>query len=301
MPSLLSPSRPAALALLALCALLAGCAAGVPDRIVAIGDVHGDLEATRRALRLAGAIDTQDRWVGGELVVVQTGDQLDRGDDEQAILDLFHRLKDEADAAGGAFHALLGNHEIMNAEGDLRYVTEGGFRDFEDAVEWDPADPWLAQFEPWERSRMAAFRPGGAYALLLAERDVILQLGGSVFVHGGVLPAHVAYGIGPLNRDARAWLRGEAEFPAILDGSDSPQWTRLFSRDPDAEACAVLREVLDALGAERMVMGHTRHEGVQSGCDGAAWYIDVGLASYYGGPTEVLEIRGDSLRVLRER
>ncbi|MCA9658976.1 MAG: calcineurin, partial [Myxococcales bacterium] len=51
-------------------------------RIVALGDVHGDLEATRHALRIAGAIDGDDRWIGGDLVVVQTGDQLDRGDDE---------------------------------------------------------------------------------------------------------------------------------------------------------------------------------------------------------------------------
>src|SRR5690349_1495369 len=44
-----------------------------PERLVAIGDVHGDYEATRRALRLAGATDENDRWIGGELVIVQTG------------------------------------------------------------------------------------------------------------------------------------------------------------------------------------------------------------------------------------
>src|SRR5688500_6932282 len=60
-------------------------------RVIAIGDLHGDLAATRRALRLAGAIDEHDRWIGGDLVVVQTGDQLDRGDDEQAIVDLLGR------------------------------------------------------------------------------------------------------------------------------------------------------------------------------------------------------------------
>jgi len=56
------------------------------QRIVAFGDVHGDFEAARGALRLAGAIDELDRWIGGDLIVVQTGDQLDRGDQEQAIL-----------------------------------------------------------------------------------------------------------------------------------------------------------------------------------------------------------------------
>ena len=50
--------------------------------------------------------------------MVQTGDQLDRGDQEQEILDLFERLRIESEAAGGAFHALLGNHELMNARLD---------------------------------------------------------------------------------------------------------------------------------------------------------------------------------------
>src|SRR5688572_22921685 len=40
-------------------------------RLVAIGDIHGDLAALRAALRLAGAIDSDDRWVGKGLTVVQ--------------------------------------------------------------------------------------------------------------------------------------------------------------------------------------------------------------------------------------
>ena len=72
-------------------------------RIVAIGDLHGDLGATRQALRLAGAIDEKDHWVGGDLILVQTGDQLDRGDGEQAILELLDRLQDEAVATSGNY------------------------------------------------------------------------------------------------------------------------------------------------------------------------------------------------------
>ena len=277
------------------------CVGEDEQRIVAFGDVHGDLEAARGALRLAGAIDEQDRWIGGDLIVVQTGDQLDRGDQEQAILDLFERLRIESEAAGGAFHALLGNHEIMNARGDLRYVTDGGFADFMDAVEYDPGDSLLADFEPHQRARMAALMPGGPYADLLAQRQVILQVGDNVFVHGGVLPDHVAYGIDEINSSAQAWLRGEADLPSVLQGSESPQWTRLYSRDPDSLACGVLEEALTALEAKRIVMGHTIQEsGITSACGARAWRIDVAMAAYYGGSVEVLEIVGDSVRVLKD-
>jgi len=272
-----------------------------PRRIVAFGDVHGDFDAARRALRLAGAIDTNHDWIGGDLVVVQTGDQLDRGDEEQRILDLFEKLRDQASAAGGAFHVLLGNHEIMNAKADLRYVTEGGFADFEDAVDFDPADPALAEFEESQRARMAALLPGRPYARKLAERNLILQLGETVFVHAGVLPHHVEYGIERINAETQAWLRGEAERPEIIRGGESPQWTRLYSDEPDVEGCGTLEEVLATLGATRMVMGHTVQDGgITAHCDGRAWGIDVGLAARYGGPMEVLQIVGDEVTILRE-
>ena len=273
-------------------------------RVVAFSDVHGDIEAARAALRLAGAIDDQDRWIGGDLVVVQTGDQLDRGDDEREILHLFERLIDEAAQAGGAFHPLNGNHELMNAHLDLRYITEGGFRDFDSVMDrLDIAeaagDSLLAAYEPEQRGRVAAFRPGGPYALLLARRNTIVQVGDNVFAHGGVLPQHAAYGLEAINEEIRAWLRGEAPAPEWSRGSESPIWTRLYSREPDSEACRVLGETLDLLGARRMVVGHTVHpEGITSYCDGRVWAADVGMAAYYGGPRQVLEIRGDTVTVL---
>src|SRR5690606_26904624 len=71
------------------------------ERMVAIGDLHGDSSATKQVLSLAGALGESGDWVGGELVVVQTGDQLDRGDDERGILDLLESLAAQAQDAGG--------------------------------------------------------------------------------------------------------------------------------------------------------------------------------------------------------
>jgi hypothetical protein len=50
-----------------------------------------------------------------------------------------------------------------------------------------------------------------------------------------------------------------------------------------------------------MIVGHTVQEkGMGSQCGGKVWCIDVGLSAHYGGPIQVLEIVGDSVRVLRE-
>ncbi len=272
-----------------------------PARLVAIGDLHGDYEATRAALRLAGAIDEKDRWIGGALVVVQTGDQLDRGDGERQILTLLERLQGEARSAGGALHVLNGNHELMNAAGDLRYVTAGGFVDFADVPGIDLASPRAAQVEPAMRGRLLAFAPGGPYARKLATRPVILIIGDTVFAHGGVLPEHARRGLDAINTETQRWLRGEGEIsPDLLMGDGSPLWTRRFCQDPGPADCAVADQTLGLLGVQRMVVGHTVHkEGIVRYCDGKVWCIDVGMAAYYGGHPEALEIVGDQVKPLR--
>lgn len=252
-----------------------------PKRIVAIGDLHGDLAAARAALRAGGAIDDHDRWIGGDLVVVQTGDVLDRGDGESAIFELLDRLAGEARAAGGAVVELDGNHELMNAARDYRYVTPGGRRDF-------------------GGDRQRALDPGGTWAKRLARFNVVAIVGDTVFSHAGVLPDW-APRLDTVNLTTRCWLDGQAggpgEPPAALTSDDSPVWTRAYGMaDVD---CAQLDEALARLGAKRMVVGHTPQEsGINGVCDGKLWRIDVGMSTAYGGPIEVLEL-GETARVLK--
>jgi hypothetical protein len=257
-----------------------------PDRIIAIGDVHGDLSAFEAALRTGGAIDHDAHWIGGNLFVVQTGDLLDRGDDERAILDLVERLATEAAAVGGHVVALNGNHEIMNAEGDFRYVTPGGYHDFD-------------SFGEGTTGRTAAFHPGGAYARVLASHLTIVLVGDTLFVHGGALARDLAHGLGPVNDAARAFLLGGA--PAhVLDAQDGPLWYRGYAHGGDDATCATLTDALAAAHAHRMVVGHTvQEDGITSACDERVFRIDVGLARLYGGPIEVLEITPAGTRVLR--
>jgi len=262
----------------------------MPKRLVAIGDLHGDLGGMRSALRAAGAIDSDDRWIGGDLVVVQTGDVLDRGDDEQAMLDLLFRLESEAKAAGGAVIPLLGNHELMNAAGDFRYVTRGGFTDFDDVAGLD-TKPY-ARVPEIARRRIAALGPGGVYAKKLAAHNVIAIVGDTAFSHAGVLGDWVTQ-VDAVNLAARCWLDGQAGGPdrptPALAGDDSPVWTRALALDP--VDCAAAKAALSKLGVRRQVVGHTvQPKGITSACDDTIWRIDVGLAKLYDGPIEVLEL-----------
>ena len=268
-----------------------------PERLVAIGDLHGDIAAARDALKLAGAIDDKDAWIGGKLVVVQTGDQLDRGDDERAIVDLFDALAEQAARAGGRVLALNGNHETMNVQGDFRYVTQQGLH-FGDVAE---ASPHAGAAPDRYRQRAEAFLPGGAYAKALSRRPVVAVVGTSAFAHAGILPDHVEYGLDRINREVMAWMAGDAaRVPPAIAAEDGPVWTRAYGGSETPEVCRAARRVLDALRVRRIVVGHTvQKDGVTSICDRSVWRIDVGLAAYYGdAPTSVLEVKAGQVQVL---
>jgi hypothetical protein len=272
------------------------------QRLVAIGDLHGDLEATRAALQLANAIDEADRWIGGDLMVVQLGDILDRGDDAMEILDLLEYLGDQARASGGDVHLLNGNHELMNVKLDMRYVSVGGYIDFLPGAERSTDAATAQDVVDGIGKRILAFRPGGAMALRFAERNVITIAGDSVFVHGGVLPHIVDYGIERLNQETRRWMRGDMPCPPepLLAG-DGPVWSRHYSDQPDEEDCRLLEVTLQKLGAKRMVVGHTVQEnGISSACNDRVWRIDVGMADHYGGEAAVLDLSHGETRILHQ-
>src|SRR5512134_3967738 len=91
-------------------------------RIVAIGDIHGEIAGFKSILKAAGLTDANGRWSGGRTQLIQTGDYTDRGEGTRAVLDLLMALEPQARKAGGRAHIMLGNHEVMNFIGDLRDV-----------------------------------------------------------------------------------------------------------------------------------------------------------------------------------
>lgn len=312
-----------------------------PRRLVAIGDLHGDLMKTKRALKLAGLMDDKERWAGGQTVAVQVGDVLDRGDQELQIFYLLERLQVEAKAAGGALYVLNGNHETMNVGNNHRYATPGSMTELKRYLDWQalarlwtekcvmcskvPAPPKAQQAakEPspplygsahWARSEV--MKPGSSVVRrFMAPHPIVMQVGSSLFVHGGVLPAHVAHGLEKINEETREWLVNGSAYdpPMFLRGASAVVWARDYSNEENSKCdCSTLEAVLKSIpGASRQVVGHTiqSHKGINSACDGKVLRIDVGLSRGCGnGAVQVLEVipgsedgRGvDQVRRLRE-
>ncbi|KAI9078044.1 hypothetical protein K1719_039969 [Acacia pycnantha] len=303
-----------------------------PDRLIAIGDLHGDLEKSKQAFRLASLIDESDRWIGGSATVVQVGDVLDRGGEELKILYFLEKLKREAARSGGTIITMNGNHEIMNVEGDFRYVTRPGLDEFKVWADWfclgnkmknlcrgleKPKDPFEGipsvfrgvneEFFDGFKARIAALRPNGPISSrFLSQNLTVLVVGDSIFVHGGLLPQHVTHGLERINEEVRDWINGLSgrHSPAYCRGRDGLVWSRKFSDELAKNCdCSALEHVLSTIpGAKRMIMGHTIQDvGINGVCDNRAIRIDVGMSKgCTNGLPEVLEIDGkrSGLRIL---
>lgn len=268
-----------------------------------MGDIHADEGVVRRAFQLAGATNAKDEWIGGNLTVVQMGDLIGRSDDERQVLDFVLDVQRKAAAAGGTVHALVGNHEVFGGRLDNQAVGPNPFPAYEDIPGLRRDDPRLRILPPHARARGAALMPGGPYARKIAAFPVVLKLGGTVFVHGGVVPRWARYGVDRINAEVRQWLLGQTAEPDSalgVDDGDRVMWTRQFSADVDEADCAVLAESLQILGARRMIVAHTVHREITPRCGERVWAVDVGMSRAYGGMMQLLEIVDDrALRVIR--
>lgn len=209
-----------------------------PVRVVAISDVHGAYDGMLRTLRSASVIDAENAWIAGETHLVITGDMLDRGADSRKVMDLFMALEPQAEEDGGQVHVLLGNHEVMNLVGDLRYVARGEYAAFAADEDAEERARWFEYFRaanaevadeetlradfdrkapPGFFAHRRAFRPDGYYGKWLLQQPLLQVIDGTAYVHGGLSPMVARLGLSGVNDRLRAELRAYTEAVAELN------------------------------------------------------------------------------------
>ena len=306
------------LAALLLLACIGLPAAQAPSRIVVVGDVHGDLAALVDILVDAGVIDNRRNWKGGTAILVQTGDVPDRGPHSRKVMDLLIDLEKQARKAGGRVHALLGNHEVMNMLGDLRYVTPeeyASYRSFDSEklrenvffANGDPArreDPvyrsaWMADKPLGWVELIQAFSKQGKYGRWLRQHDTVVKIGTTLFLHGGISPKYATLQADEINARIKTALASDTpSAETLLTDEDGPLWYRGLALGPEADLGAHVDALLAFHGVSRIVIGHTVAPGVVLPRFGGKVILnDVGLSAVYGGPRSSLEIKGDVVSV----
>ncbi len=237
-----------------------------PQRIVAVGDLHGDFKAWQDIARGAGLINAKGHWSGGKTILVQLGDVTDRAPDSLKIIRSLQQLQRESARAGGKTFVVLGNHEAMNLLGDNRYTTPGEYAAFVDGQSatrrdriydanraqleafYRTQDPkttpeqiraaWMAQHPLGWVEHKLAWNPTGELGQWATRNPAILKIGDTLFAHGGISAEYARQPIDAVNKRVAAAMTAADDSPAsVLTDPLGPLWYRgLVASDPDAQA-----------------------------------------------------------------
>jgi TPR repeat protein len=286
------------------------------DRIIAIGDLHGDYEQFTGVLASAGLIDGNGNWTGGKTHLVQTGDVLDRGPDSRPIMDLLMKLEKQAEAAGGAVHALIGNHEAMNVYGDLRYVSPGEFASYTHAAEGGGGEfsyaeraDLTATAEPEAPTAIpsanatgfadhrTAFGPSGAYGRWIRSHAAAIKINRTLFLHAGLGRKYADWTLDRINSEVRRELDDFSRLHGgVVTDEEGPLWYRGLANGSEAELAPLVNDLLKQFDVDRIVIGHSYAQAaITPRFGGKVVLIDIGLSRVYdnAGKLGCLEIEGD--------
>lgn len=302
------------------------------QRVIAIGDIHGDYQRFTQLLKEAGLINSRLGWSGGDTHLVQLGDLVDRMPDSRKVIDLLRDLEKQAPRKGGYVHVLIGNHEAMRMQGDMRYTVSGEYSAFVDRNStrrreryyqttldylkktlpeeslplFDDAyrAKWEQQFPLGYVEMRIAWSPAGEYGRWVLGHNAIIRIDDTLFVHGGLNPEYGKLPLDQINDRVREELASEAPVgaDALINAESGPLWYRGLARNE--ETCDNLRDVegvLAAHGVRHIVVGHTPLAGaILPRFGGAVVLADAGLSAHYEGARAALIIDRGSLYALHE-
>jgi hypothetical protein len=196
------------------------------ETIYVVGDVHGafnEIQATLKTLKL---INQENNWIGGKSHFVSLGDLMDRGPDSRKVFELYMKLQKQAEAAGGKFHVVLGNHEVMNLTGDLRYLSDKEIAAFalDETAELrqekyqyylateslkDTAESkqkFEQRFAKGYFAHQQAFSLSGKYGQWLLSLPFVIQINDQLFAHGGLSSSAYQFSLSQFNQSLKQSL-----------------------------------------------------------------------------------------------
>lgn len=221
-----------------------------PDKILFLSDIEGEFDALRNLLLANKVISTKYEWIFGKGHLVICGDLFDRGKDVPAVMWLLYKLEQDAKAKGGYVHTILGNHDIMNLAGDLRYVDKKYMKSAE-AMGYDYMDLYNENTElgRWLRSK-----------------NLVEKIGDNICLHGGFSAEinKLRLSIAELNKVSRPYIGFKDLKKKVTDStilkifsSNGLFWNRdYFPKDQPVNE-QIIDETLAMHNAKRIVVGHT--------------------------------------------
>jgi hypothetical protein len=269
------------------------------DRILVIGDIHGDFRRLVHILvRDLGVIDEKLNWIAEppDTVIVQMGDQVDscrsnchkekKSDksDDISVLKFMTDLHIIASKKGGMVLSLLGNHELMNVQGNFDYVS----RNNNDVTIYNS---WTGENDK-VISRRDAFRQGGVLSSFLATtRMCCVIIGSWVFVHGGY--SEESGSIEQINSTIYKWLMNLTVDDDLVDKILNDEKTSIFwnravgkiqqNLSKDSDICRKNADpFLKMYPGKKLVVGHTiQDDGITSTCGTNIYRVDTAISSAF--------------------
>jgi hypothetical protein len=231
-----------------------------PAKLLAFSDIEGNFDALRKLLQHNGVMDEQYNWKFGTGHLVFSGDMFDRGNQVTECLWLMYSLEEKARAAGGHVHFILGNHEIMNMQGNHRYVVS----------------KYQKNAQLMGKTLADLYNEDSELGRWLRTKNVMEKIGDLLFVHGGI--SHDVWrmrlNLQEMNDLVRPWYGKKIDSTnknlVILYGSNktgplhsrlSPFWFRGYYGDLDnPREIPDMKQVdstLRKFNVNRIVTGHT--------------------------------------------
>lgn len=255
-------------------------------KLAVVSDIHGQYDVIVKLLQSHGIIDEDQHWIfeDGHFVVV--GDIFDRGDQVTEALWFIYNLQKEAAAAGGRVHFLLGNHETMIMEGDIRYIHKR----------------YLITGALFQTPYQDLYGPSSYLGRWLRSQPLSVRINDMVFVHGGFSKEllNEVGGLKQINDVYHKHLIGvqgdlasyESEKLALLHGSGGPLWYRGYFLDREFEERDI-DKILKKIKAKHMVVGHTSFDAIKSFFNGKVLAVDSSIK--FGSMGEVLLVEDGEL------